>query len=96
VEHFQNWQDSGLIQRQYCQLHGINPHSFSSRLSVYRKEQGVEQPRSQPLQFKALVPVNVVQAPPQDRLLIQIRQHQLQIPMTVSPAWLAELMQCLA
>ena len=90
LDHIEAWQSSGIKQSAYCRQHGLNSRTFAARLSDYRKSQ-----EASPL---ALIPVQVQDAvPPAERLVLQCRQgHRLELPLTVSAVWLAELLRCLA
>jgi hypothetical protein len=96
IQHFDAWKASGLLQKHYCQLHDIKPASFSSRLAVYRKELQAGSTERMSSSTKALVPVRISASSSADKVILQTRQqHQLQIPLTVTPAWLAEFVRCL-
>lgn len=90
LDHIAAWQDSGLTQSAYCRQQGLNTHTFTARLSEYRKRG----PSSPP----ALIPVQVqLTPPPAEHLVLHCGQgHRLELPSTVSAAWLAELLRCLA
>ncbi len=89
LQHISIWKASGLTQAAYCRQHGLNAKTFSRWLRL-------SQAPSQP---PALVPVNIVpdDATPVSRdIRLQLRQgYSLDLPVTVSPIWLAELLQCL-
>ncbi|MCK9638258.1 MAG: IS66 family insertion sequence element accessory protein TnpB [Methylobacter tundripaludum] len=90
LDHIEAWQSSGLKQSAYCRQHGLNTHTFTARLSAYRK--------SEPVSAPGLIPVQVQNAaPPAERLVLLCSQgHRLELPPTVSAVWLAELLRCLA
>ena len=91
AEHVERWQRSGLSQAAYCREHGINPNTFSSWLGIYK---------SRAHATPALIPVQV-EAAPQARdeanhlVLRHANGHQLELPGTQSPQWVAELWRCL-
>jgi hypothetical protein len=89
LQHISTWQASGLKQVDYCRQHGLNAKTFSR---WFRLSQAPSQP-------PALVPVNIVPddaTPVSVGIRLQLRQgHSLELPNTVSPIWLAELLQCL-
>jgi len=91
-EHWQNhieaWQVGGLSQAAYCRQHGLNPNTFSGRLRAYRALPEAAVPKLIPVQLEPM-------ASPGALLLRLGRGHQLEMPATVSPRWLAELLQCL-
>jgi hypothetical protein len=85
----ESWQSSGLSQAAYCRQHGLNPNTFSSGLHHFRsrgKAQNLE-----------LIPVQVQPVPTASEVMVlrHAEGHQLELPVTVSPRWLAELLQCL-
>ena len=87
--HIEAWQAGGLSQAAYCRQHGLNANTFSSRLRHYRS---LENPR-----HSGLIPVQVQPLPttPEPVVLRLAPGHRLEFPATVSPRWLAELLQCL-
>jgi hypothetical protein len=36
LKHLKTWQASGLSQRYYCQVNGLNKHAFSEWFSAYK------------------------------------------------------------
>jgi hypothetical protein len=78
-----------LSQAAYCRREGLSGSSFSQRLREYRAEAVVDS--------QALIPVRVEPAAPAaGSLVLHCGQDQrLEIPASVSPRWLAELLQCL-
>ena len=90
ITHIENWQRSGLKQADFCQKQGINYNTFSARLYDYRKQQDQSRP--------ALIPVQVhglSEASDKAIVLKHSNGHQLDLPSTISAAWLAELLTCL-
>lgn len=90
-QHLQAWQISGLSQAAYCRQFGLNPKTFSGWRRRYPAIP--THPRSK------LLPIQV--APPVSGLTqcLELRLtsgHQLELPASTSPAWLAELLRCLA
>jgi hypothetical protein len=88
-DHIEAWQASGLPQAAYCRQHGLNANTFSGWLRHYRTQENPRPP--------ALIPVQV-QPPPAEVGVIVLRLapgQWLEFPATVSPRWLAELLQCL-
>jgi transposase-like protein len=87
--HIEAWQASGLSQAAYCRQHGLNANTFSGWLRQYRS---LEKPR-----HPALIPVQVQPLPTavEPVVLRHAQGHRLEFPATVSPRWLAELLQCL-
>lgn len=88
-KHIEAWQSSGLSQAAYCRQHGLNPNSFSGRLHHFRSRK-----KAQNLE---LIPVQVQPVPTASGVMVlrHAKGHQLELPVTVSPRWLAELLQCL-
>jgi hypothetical protein len=89
VSHIEAWQGSGQSQASYCRQQGINPRTFAARLSDYRKSQQVTAP--------ALIPVQVITSTPTAEPLVLSAggNYRLEMPLTTSASWLAELLRCL-
>jgi hypothetical protein len=87
--HIVAWQGSGLSQAAYCRREGLSGSSFSQRLRAHRAEPVAAR--------QALIPVRLEPAPPAAGSLVLHRgqDQRLEIPASVSPRWLAELLQCL-
>lgn len=90
-QHIQAWHISGLSQAAYCRQFGLNPKTFSGWRRRYSA--APTHPRSE------LLPIHV--APPvaghtQAVALRLTLGHQLELPASTAPAWLAELLRCLA
>ncbi|MCO6427092.1 IS66 family insertion sequence element accessory protein TnpB [Nitrosomonas communis] len=88
--HIEAWQTSGMSQAAYCRKHGLNAKTFGNWLRIYRS--GREVVRS-----SALVPVTIK---PMSMTANTLRlrgqgDHVLELPSTVSPHWLGELLKCL-
>lgn len=88
-QHIEAWQRSGLPQAKYCAKHQLNARSFGARLSDYRKL-----PQSD---SAALIPVQVAPTEALDTAIIftHVQGHRLELPVSVSAHWVAELLQCL-
>lgn len=88
-DHIEAWQSSGLSQRAYCRAQGLNIKTFGNWLRAYRNRQGNE-PAS-------MIPITVRSIPlSADMLRLRGRgDHVLELPATVSPHWLGELLKCL-
>jgi hypothetical protein len=91
-QHIEAWQQSGLSQAIYCQQQQLKMGTFSARLSEYR--------RLNPSQAVALIPVHVASVVPTPAsssglVLTHNNGHRLELPTSVSAAWLAELLKCL-
>jgi hypothetical protein len=90
--HIEAWQASGLSQAAYCRLHGLGVSSFSARLSEHR---AFSPPPPTP---PTLVPVKIGPAQPAaaDPLVLRTASgHRLELPASVDPRWVAELLRCL-
>ena len=88
-KHIEAWQKSGMTQRAYCRTHGLNAKTFGNWVSKYRTDQIIESP--------ALIPVTIRPLPVSENTL-RLRghgKHVLELPSTVSPHWLGELLKCL-
>jgi hypothetical protein len=87
--HIEGWQNSGLSQAAYCRQQGLSAKTFYGRLHYYRTTGAAH---SQPL-----IPVRVQPAPltPGVIVLCHVQGHRLELPATVSPGWLAEVLRCL-
>jgi len=88
-QHIEAWQASGLSQAAYCRRHGLSPATFSARL---REHRALPEPAA-----PALIPVRVgPSAPPAGPLVLRLASgHQLELPASAEPRWLAELLRCL-
>ena len=87
ITHIEAWQRSGLKQAEYCRQQGLNDNTFGARLSDYRKEQKGALP--------ALIPVQVKAASSGVIILKHAKGHQVDMPLSTSAFWLAELLRCL-
>jgi hypothetical protein len=88
TRHIAAWQVSGLSQAAYCRLHGLNASYFWKKLQADRT--------LLPSGRQALIPVRVEPPVGGAGMALCTRQgHRLELPETVSPRWLAELLQCL-
>jgi len=87
-QHIEAWQRSGLSQAVYCAEQQINVRTFTARLSDYRKLPATGS--------TALIPVQVEPAPTEAIVFTDAQGHRLELPISVSANWVAELLQCLA
>lgn len=87
-QHIEAWQRSGLSQGDYCAQQRINVRTFTARLSDYRKLPAADS--------AALIPVQI--EPPATAVIVfnHVQGHRLELPASVSPIWVAELLRCLA
>ena len=87
--HIEAWQTSGMSQVAYCREHGLNAKTFGNWVRKDRSGRGVRSP--------ALVPVTIKpMSVPAGMLHLRGRgDHVLELPLTVSPHWLGELLKCL-
>ena len=87
--HFEAWQTSGMSQAAYCREHGLNTKTFGNWARKHRAGQVIRSP--------ALVPVTIKSMPmPANTLCLRGQgDHVLELPLTISPHWLRELLKCL-
>ncbi|HNS59339.1 MAG TPA: hypothetical protein PLG04_09440 [Anaerolineaceae bacterium] len=87
--HIEAWQAGGISQAAYCREHGLNAKTFGNWVRRHRA--------SECSQSSALVPVTIrpVSAPVEMLHLRGRGDHVLELPSTVSPHWLGELLKCL-
>ena len=89
-KHIEAWQASDLTQVAYCRRHRLNTKTFSNWLRIYRTEQASPEAPS-------LIPVEIKStALSSGSLWLRCSQgHTLELPTSVSPQWLGELLKCL-
>ena len=87
-QHIEAWQRSDLTQAEYCAEQQINVRTFTARLSDYRK--------SSQSDSAALIPVQVKPTATGTITFTHAQGHRLELPISVSAQWLAELLRCLA
>jgi hypothetical protein len=86
--HIESWQGSGLTQAEYCRQQNINIKTFAARLSEYRHQHKTDQ--------AVLIPIVVdeVAKPVPEKIILHCSQgHRLELPGTVSVAWLSDLLR---
>lgn len=112
IKQIENWQRSGLSQAAYCRQHDLTYHHFTAQLAAYRKAiksaKSAVTAQSQPTTF---IPVQIeppvkvtrsVSAEPSvsvasERMVFcHAHGQRLELPLSVSAAWVAELLRCLA
>ncbi len=87
--HIEAWQTSGMSQAAYCRKHGLNTKTFSNWVRKHRAGQVIRPPALVPVTIKPMpMPVNTIR-------LRGCGDHVLELPSTVSPHWLGELLKCL-
>ncbi len=88
-QHIEAWQKSGLSRSAYCRLHGLHATTFSGWVRRYTAPADERGP--------GLIPVEVRREEETDAgLVLRLSgDARLELPATVSPRWLAELLQCL-
>ena len=92
IEHIQIWQASGLTQALYCQQHGLNAKTFSRWLKTYQLSNQPTKPLLIPVEIKSVVDT----LPATDLIWLRLSKgYPLELPSSISPRWLAELLQCL-
>jgi len=87
--HINAWQNSRLSQAAYCRQHNLKYGTFTNRLSIFRAKQIVT-PASELVAVRIQPPLVAAGC-----IVLQIRTHRLELPVSVSARWLAELLQCL-
>lgn len=87
LNHIEAWQRSGLKQTIYCREQGLNYTGFTVRLAQYRKQQQGSR--------LAFMPVQVTASNAGVMVLKHTKGHQLELPVSISAPWLAELWRCL-
>ena len=94
-KHISDWEASGLSQAAYCRAHGLNAKTFGNWLRAKRRG------NKPALKSPALIPVTIK---PETAGLVASAEvlqlhcrgiHVLELPMSVSPRWLGELLSCL-
>jgi hypothetical protein len=85
--HIEDWQHSGLKQVEYCRQHHLNRRTFSARLSDYRKSHQDDRP--------VLIPIRVQSTLSPAMVIKHAKGVHVELPMTTSASWLAELLRCL-
>lgn len=112
INHIENWQRSDLSQAAYCRQHDLTYQHFTAQLAAYRKAvkraKSAVTAQSQPTTF---IPVQVepfaaasssvlaepsVSARPEAIAFCHAQGHRLELPLSVSAGWVAELLRCLA
>jgi hypothetical protein len=88
-KHVEAWQASGLSQAVYCRQADLNAKNLSRWLREYHLTSESTAPRLIPVEIKPN------EVPPEVLRLRLPQGHTLELPVTVSPRWLGELLQCL-
>jgi len=87
--HIEAWQTSGMTQAAYCREHGLNTKTFGNWVHKHRAGQVIRSPELVPVTIKPMpMPTNTLRLRGQG-------DHVLELPSTVSPHWLGELLKCL-
>jgi hypothetical protein len=89
-QHVEAWQASGLTQAAYCRQQGLNPFTFTG----WRRRL-----TATPATSPGVIPIRVSLTDPASAAAVVLRLasgHQLELPASTAPAWLAELIRCLA
>lgn len=90
INNIEDQQRSGLSQAAYCRQHDLNAHSFTGRLSEFRKQMSSASPELIPVQVNVDEEQSLT-----DVLVFTVKDCRLGLPTTVSAKWLAELFRCL-
>jgi hypothetical protein len=97
IRHIEQWRASGLSQSEYSRRHGLKMATFN--YWVRHMDAKREYPLSQ--SCARLLPVHIEEpaqsAVPEAHALVLRTTHgyRLELAASVSPRWLAELLQCL-
>ena len=87
--HIEAWQTSGMSQAAYCRKHDLNTKTFGNWVRKHRAGQVIRPPALVPLTIKPM-------SMPANTLRLRGRgDHVLELPSTISPHWLGELLKCL-
>lgn len=93
LKHIKAWQASGLTQTSYCQKHGLNKKTFSGWFANYTALPKPTEPKLLAIEVKPGVTLPPAAAEP---LRLRLSNgHSLELPSSISPRWLADLLQCL-
>lgn len=112
IKHIENWQQSGLTQAAYCRQHDLIYQHFTAQLAAYRKiakkAKHAVTPQAQLTTFipvkvdssvdaKSVVLSDLPDSRTSERMVFcHSHGHRLELPLSVSAAWMAELLRCLA
>ena len=91
-KHIEAWEASGQSQVEYCRRHGLNANTFSGRLRDYKSQALPRPPELIPVQVQTLPKAAEAASGP---IVLWHRDQRLELPLAVSPRFLAELLQCL-
>lgn len=87
--HIEAWQTSGMSQAAYCREQGLNTKTFGNWVRKHRAGQVIGPAALVPVAIK---PMSV----PDNTLRLHGRgDYVLELPSTVLPHWLGELLKCL-
>lgn len=109
INHIENWQRSGLSQVAYCRQHDLTYQYFTAQLAAYRKTAKRAKPavtaQSQSTTFVSVqveppaVAALSISAEPSVTMasgrIVYCHAHGHRLELSVSAAWVAELLQCL-
>ncbi|MGB8602515.1 MAG: hypothetical protein WCD42_10010, partial [Rhizomicrobium sp.] len=96
IRHIEQWRASGLSQVEYSRRNDLKPATFNywvRRLDAEASGVGLLSPSR-----AGFLPVSIdkVAEPAAHALLLRTRQgYMLELSASISPRWLAELLQCL-
>jgi hypothetical protein len=97
IRHIEQWRASGLSQSEYSRRHGLKVATFNYWV---RHRGAIGKPPLSP-SSAGLLPVHIEEAAqptvPEAHALVLRTTHgyRLELAASVSPRWLAELLQCL-
>lgn len=90
IKHITLWQAGGQSQADYCRQNGLNTKTFSRGLRIYHDAGKHPAPSLIPIEINpAIIPIA-------ETLRLRFSSgYTLELPASISPRWLSELLQCL-
>ena len=94
---FKDQENSGLSIPEYCRQHNINITTFYNRraklaLNKQRQLATTSATKQSPTGFVQVKPAMTFEQP-QAAIILNTRQAQLQLPATVSPQWVGQVLR---
>ena len=94
LKHIKSWQVSGASKAVYCQNNGLNKKTFSRWFCNYQTLSKTPIPSL--IAIDVTPPVSIPLETSEVLRLRLVNGLLLELPITTSPRWLAELLQCLS
>jgi hypothetical protein len=90
IKHITLWQAGSQSQADYCRQNGLNAKTFSRWLRIYHDAGKQPSPSLIPIEIKpAVIPIT-------ETLRLRFSSgYTLELPASISPRWVSELLQCL-